>query len=225
MPREGYQRGLVLARQCPGSPGTCNPEEVDLPGLPLSSSSTLFSGSRPVGLLPVPLTEKTIERSPFFVRRGGHFCRGDLVGRTTFWIVFKWLAKVRAMYLEVYWASWGVCWLNADFGRCSLFPSRSGYGLISTVVLNRKVHYPIHKCPPPVPILSQTAPARTPTSYFMKMHLNIILKCTPASPKWSVSLRFPHEISVYTSALPQTCYISRPPHSGFDHTKNIERGV
>jgi len=31
-------------------------------------------------------TEKTIERSPFFVRRGGHCCRGDLVGRTIFWI-------------------------------------------------------------------------------------------------------------------------------------------
>ena len=29
-------------------------------------------------------TEKTIERSPFFVRSGGHCCRGDLVGRTTF---------------------------------------------------------------------------------------------------------------------------------------------
>ena len=29
-------------------------------------------------------TEKTIEKSPFFVRRGGHSCCGDLVGRTTF---------------------------------------------------------------------------------------------------------------------------------------------
>ena len=28
--------------------------------------------------------KKTIERSPFFVRRGGHCCRGGLVGRTTF---------------------------------------------------------------------------------------------------------------------------------------------
>ena len=28
--------------------------------------------------------KKTIETSPFFVRRGGHYCRGDLVGRTTF---------------------------------------------------------------------------------------------------------------------------------------------
>jgi len=28
--------------------------------------------------------KKTIVRSPFFVRRGGHCCRGDLVRRTTF---------------------------------------------------------------------------------------------------------------------------------------------
>jgi len=27
---------LVLARQCPGSPGTCNPEETGLPELPVS---------------------------------------------------------------------------------------------------------------------------------------------------------------------------------------------
>jgi len=45
---------------------------------------TLFSGSGPIGLPPVPWTEKSIERSPFFVRRGGHCCRGDLAGRTTF---------------------------------------------------------------------------------------------------------------------------------------------
>jgi len=31
-----------------------------------------------------PGLKKTIERSPFFVRRRGHCCRGDLVGRTTF---------------------------------------------------------------------------------------------------------------------------------------------
>ena len=31
-----------------------------------------------------PGLEKTIERSTFFFRRGGHCCRADLVGRTTF---------------------------------------------------------------------------------------------------------------------------------------------
>jgi len=95
-PREGHQGGLVLARQCLGSPGTCNPEETCLLGLPMSWSPNLFSGSGPVRLPPVPWTEKTIEISPFFVRRGGHCCRGDLVGRTAFWFFFfEWLANVR----------------------------------------------------------------------------------------------------------------------------------
>ena len=31
-----YQVGFVLARQCPGSPGTCNPEGTGQPGLPVS---------------------------------------------------------------------------------------------------------------------------------------------------------------------------------------------
>ena len=84
--REGHQGGLVLARQSPGSPGTWNPEETGLPGLPKSWSPTLFSGSGPVGLPPLPWTKKKIERSPFFFRRGSHCCRGDLVGRTTVWI-------------------------------------------------------------------------------------------------------------------------------------------
>jgi len=35
-PREGHQGGLVLARQCTLSPGTCNPEETGLPGFPVS---------------------------------------------------------------------------------------------------------------------------------------------------------------------------------------------
>ena len=33
---EGHQGNLVLARKCPGSPGTCNTEETALPGLPMS---------------------------------------------------------------------------------------------------------------------------------------------------------------------------------------------
>jgi len=95
-PRESHERSLVLERQWPGSPDTCNPEETGLPGLPVSWSPTLFSGSGPVALPPVRWTEKTIEKSPFFFRRGVHCYRGDLVGRTTFWIFFEWLTKVRA---------------------------------------------------------------------------------------------------------------------------------
>ena len=64
----------VLFLQDNVSTGTCNPEETGIPGLRMSWSPTLFSGSGPVGLPPVPWTEKTIESSPFFV------WRGDLVG-------------------------------------------------------------------------------------------------------------------------------------------------
>jgi len=84
-PREGHQSGLVLARQWSVSPGICNSEDTALPELPMSWSPTLFSGSGPVGLPPVPWTEKTIESLPIFVRGRGHCCRVDLVGRTNFW--------------------------------------------------------------------------------------------------------------------------------------------
>jgi len=60
-PQEGHQGCFVLARQFPGSPGTCNPEETGLPGLPMSWSRTQFSGSGPVGLPPVPWTEKQLK--------------------------------------------------------------------------------------------------------------------------------------------------------------------
>jgi len=60
-PREGHQGDLVLARHCPGSPGTCNPEETGLPGLPVSWSPTLFSGSGPVGLPPFPGLKKELK--------------------------------------------------------------------------------------------------------------------------------------------------------------------
>jgi len=54
-------RGLVLTRQFPDSQGTRNPEDTDLPRLPMSWSPTLFSGSGPVGLPTVSWTVKTIE--------------------------------------------------------------------------------------------------------------------------------------------------------------------
>ena len=97
-PREVHQGGLVLARQYPISPDTCKPVETGLPWLPVSWSTTLFSGCDPVGLPPIPWTDKIIERSPFFFRRGSHYClphRGDWTDK--FLHFFERLTNVEAM--------------------------------------------------------------------------------------------------------------------------------
>ena len=44
-------------------------------------------------------------------------------------------------------------------------------------------------------------------------HFNIVRKSMPRSSKWSSSIRFLHKNPVYTSPLPHTCYMPRPPHS------------
>ena len=85
------------------------------------------------------------------------------------------------------------------------------------ILWNPHVHYRSHKYPTPVPILSQFDPVHAPT-----FHFNITVPSTPGSPKFSLSLRFPHQNPVYTSPLPHTRYMPCQSHySRFFYPNNI----
>ena len=92
---------------------------------------------------------------------------------------------------------------------------------IPRILRNPKVYNRFHNCPQPVPILSQFDLVHTPTSHFLKIYLNIMLPSMPGSPKWSLSLRFPHQNTVYTSPLAHTRYMHHPPHSSQFYHQNI----
>ena len=119
----------------------------------------------------------------------------DLV-RTAMLFIFNQVLK-NSTYLLTYLLTYSV--EQSSSLKANRFSASQG---IPHILLNPKVHYPINKCPPPVPLLSQLDPVHTPTLHFLKIHLNIILPSTPGSPKWSLSLRFPHQHPVYASPPP-----------------------
>ena len=84
------------------------------------------------------------------------------------------------------------------------------------------VHYPVHKSPLFVSILSQfNSPHLYPISYrslwVLFSHLHIGL------PKWPLSFRFPYQNSICTSPLPHTCHVPLlPSHlSWFNYPNDI----
>jgi len=97
---------------------------------------------------------------------------------------------------------------------------------IPRILWNPKVPHRTHKCPPPLPILSELHPVPTTPFHFLKIHHNIILPSTSGSPQWSFSLRFPHQNPVHNSPLPHMRHMPRPSHfSRFYHPHNIGQGV
>jgi hypothetical protein len=92
---------------------------------------------------------------------------------------------------------------------------------MSLILFNPNILCRIHKCPPPVPILSQLIPVHNSTSNFLKIHVNIILSSTPGSSKWTLSLRLPHQTHIHASPPSHTHYMLCSFHSfGFYHSHN-----
>ena len=92
---------------------------------------------------------------------------------------------------------------------------------IPRISRNPKVHYRIHKRPPPVPILGQPSPVHIPTFHFLEIHHNIIHPSTPRSPQWSLSLRFPHQGPIHSPLLTHTRHMPSPSHSSFYRPHDI----
>jgi hypothetical protein len=77
---------------------------------------------------------------------------------------------------------------------------------------------PHSQVPTTCPYPESDHPVHTPTSHFLKIHLNIILPSTPGSSKWSLSLRLPPHLNpVYTSPPSHTCYMPHLSHSSLYH--------
>jgi hypothetical protein len=73
---------------------------------------------------------------------------------------------------------------------------------ISRILWNPKVHYHIHKFPPPVSILSQLTCSPYPHIPLPEETSLYYPPSTPWSTPWSLSFGFPHQNPVHASPLP-----------------------
>ena len=91
-----------------------------------------------------------------------------------------------------------------SFLRCRFSASQE----IPRILWNPKAHYRIHKCPPPVPILSHINPVHAPHPTSWRSSLILSSHLRQGLP----SGLFP-QYPVNTSPIPHTCYMPRSSHS------------
>jgi hypothetical protein len=78
-----------------------------------------------------------------------------------------------------------------------------------------QVHYRIHTSPPTVPILRHTNPVHDLPTHLSNNHFNTIFPSTSRSPKWPLSVRFPHQNPLCLPLHPHTCHTPSPSHSSW----------
>ena len=85
-PREVHQGILFLHDNAPAQLALTTQKKLAYLSFQCLDHPPYFPDLTPSNYHLFPGLKKIIESSPFFVQRGGHCCRGDLGGRTTFWI-------------------------------------------------------------------------------------------------------------------------------------------
>ena len=97
---------------------------------------------------------------------------------------------------------WVVCLLTNSMEQSHSWEANrfSASQEILRILWNPKVHYRIHKCPPPVPNLSQLDTVHTPTSNFLKIYLILSSHLRLGLPSGLFPLGFPTK-TLYTPLL------------------------
>ena len=84
---------------------------------------------------------------------------------------------------------------------------------IPRILWNPKVHYRIHKCSPPLPLLNQINPGHAFPFHLLKVHFNIIVPPMRRYSKWSLHSGFPTK-NLYALLL-ASMHVTCPPTSVF----------